>query len=166
VLHAFVTRRTIDGVRWILVAIVSLACACGSSQPAPGGGAVGHAAPDAGPRVIPPLPEGCPAAYGEATGACDWEQARSNCQYPEGQCHCGVPPVCGGAEVSPEEVARVPSSWQCSLWPPKVRADGCPGEIGGTCTEEGKECQYGDCCVATYRCEKGQWQQVEAICPP
>lgn len=150
-------------------AVASLAfvlAACGGKTPPPDDRLAANL-PDAGPRVIPPLPEGCPATYAEVgSGECDWEAVAGNCQYPEGQCYCGQPPVCSGAERDPNEFAHIPSTWQCSSWPPKVRADGCPGEIGGRCSDEGKECVYGSCCVATYRCERGEWQQIAAECPP
>lgn len=145
------------------LAIVLLA-ACGSTTPPPG--AIGNAAPDAGPRLIPPLAAGCPAAFAEATGSCDWNVSPSNCQWAEGQCHCGVAQVCSGAVRDPAESENEPTTWQCASWPPAVRDDGCPGEIGGRCGDEGKQCVYGDCCVATYTCVGGEWQQTAADCPP
>jgi hypothetical protein len=153
-------------MRRILVAVASMTwLACGSSKPGEGG-AIGNAAPDAGPRVLPPLAAGCPATMAEAAGTCSWEQSPSNCQWAEGQCHCGYPMVCSGAAVNPDEVPAEPPTWQCAAWPPAVRADGCPGEIGGRCSDEGKQCTYGSCCVATYTCVKGEWRETAAECPP
>lgn len=147
-----------------LVVILGLCAACGSSQPP--AGPIGNAAPDAGPRELPPLDESCPEAYPVGTGACDGTVADRNCQYDEGQCYCGVAQTCSGVEIDPEEIRRQPTSWQCTPWPPAVRADGCPGTAGGACTNETFECSYGDCCVSSYRCLDGEWTQVRSICPP
>lgn len=149
----------------LIVILLAMWASCGSSKPAPGGG-IGNAAPDAGPRVIPPLAAGCPATMVEASGTCDFDESPSNCQWEEGQCLCGYPAVCSGAAVDPDHVPSEPPTWQCAAWPPAVRADGCPGEMGGSCASEGQECTYGDCCVATYRCTRGAWQQIAAECPP
>jgi hypothetical protein len=147
-------------MRWLILAFV---LGCGSSKPS-GGGPIDDPAPT--PRVIPALPAGCPATMGEASGVCDTAVSPSNCQWTEGQCHCGYPLVCSGAARDPDEVPREPPTWQCAGWPPAVRPDGCPGEIGGRCSEEGKQCVYGDCCVATYTCDGGEWKQTQAECPP
>lgn len=143
--------------------ILGLLVACGSSQPTPVVVENAAPAPDAGP-----LAAGCPATFGEAQGACDWQEHRNQCNYAEGSCYCGVTPVCSGVAMNPEDEASRPTYWQCAATPPAVRADGCPGVLntGAACRDAGKRCTYGDCCVTVVECRGGTWAHVDSQCPP
>ena len=66
-----------------------------------------------------------------------------------------------------EDIAQFPVAWQCTVTPPAVRADGCPGtEPNGACSQDGRVCSYGDCCVSEYTCQRGQWAITGSECPP
>jgi hypothetical protein len=140
--------------------------ACGTHTRAPVANRVevANAAPDAG---VAPVPEGCPASFDVAvkTGACT--AGAPSCSYPEGSCYCGPTPVCSGMMRPADELDKEPVYWQCTAKPPLVRADGCPGsEPSGACSDEGKQCSYGSCCVTQVVCKGGQWQVGMAACPP
>lgn len=119
------------------------------------------------PRSAPqeaPRPASCPATYAEVAinSACEDESA--TCSYAEGRCWCGPRSYCGGIEPPPEllEELRRPA-WQCE----PVRTDGCPeAPPSGSCSEEGKACAYGDCCVQAIVCTSGNWVPGPPSCPP
>ena len=148
----------------IALALVVLA-ACGSKTPPPQQ-TVGNTGPDAAP---PPLAAGCPATFAEipAGASCDVATYPSQCNYPDGSCWCGAATPCSGVELSPDDYAAIPSSWQCTATPPAIRADGCPGSPpSGACGQPGQSCTYGDCCVQEYHCDHGQWTMGNGECPP
>ncbi len=150
----------------VIIGIVAIAAACGGRTPPRQQAVVlGNVAPDGGARG---LAASCPATFAAAEAAttpCD--RAKVGCDYPEGSCYCGDPAYCGGAAPPPPPPVPPPAHWQCTAKPPAVRADGCPGtEPSGACTDEGKSCQYGDCCVSVDVCRGGQWQAGPAACPP
>ena len=121
------------------------------------------------PADAAPLAAGCPPTWAAmpAGGACDRAASQSPCNYPEGSCWCGAAPRCSGAAIDPEEMAKEPTMWNCTPVPPKIRPDGCPGSSpNGACSEEGKRCVYGDCCVETVQCQGGKWVSGAAQCPP
>jgi hypothetical protein len=151
-------------VRRLIVVLVFLA-ACGSKTPPPG--AVGNATPDAGP--MPPPAAGCPASWGEIGGGgdCDATVVTSQCNYPEGSCWCGHATPCTGVQLPDDYFTGQPTSWQCNAVPPAVREDGCPGiQPSGACSDDGKQCTYGSCCVTQVACQGGQWVVGMASCPP
>jgi hypothetical protein len=95
-----------------------------------------------------------------------WKQ---QCNYAEGQCYCGIQQPCSGAARSDDELAQIPTSWQCTAIPPVVRPDGCPGQMpseGRPCSPSGRTCTYGSCCVHELSCIKGSWKMTHAECPP
>jgi hypothetical protein len=150
-------------VRFAVVLLV--AAACGSKTPPPA--VLGNTPADAGATTPPAA--GCPATWADITpdGSCDPGVHRNQCIYPEGSCWCGQESPCTGVELPPEEYAAIPVAWQCTPTPPAVRADGCPGvEPAGACSPDGQACSYGDCCVTSYRCDRGQWSTGETSCPP
>ncbi len=121
------------------------------------------------PGRPPPNLAFCPLTYATSVGECNAETAMGNCHYPEGECHCGWgPPPCSGAAVNPNEPPPAePARWQCTAKPRRFRADGCPSAEGdGPCTEEGKKCTYGNCCVAISTCKDGKWVRTGGECPP
>lgn len=104
----------------------------------------------------------CPTTFAEANKASgcyqEGEPPPGDCSYPEGECYCGEPPRCSGAEWPP----MPPEAWVwvCTKYPPEVLPDGCPGQppqFGATCDDEGKVCAYGDCVTSTYTCADGKW---------
>lgn len=147
-------------MRWFtwVVAVV----ACSSTAPAP------QVVPPPPPPPPPPNASSCPASFSTAGGACTPDPtANATCNYAEGSCYCGITPVCSGAARDPDEELREPTFWQCTAKPPLVRADGCPGsEPSGRCTQNGKKCTYGSCCVSHYSCTSGTWQMTGGECPP
>ncbi|HUQ06786.1 MAG TPA: hypothetical protein VM261_29990 [Kofleriaceae bacterium] len=150
----------------LLVAAFLIACsgACSGASPPP-------ASSTAPPPPPPPPPNGehCPAAFAQAGGDCDPAAHPGTCAYAEGSCYCGATIPCSGAARSDEELAAMPSSWQCTAVPPRVRPDGCPGmepNAGTACSPSGRTCTYGSCCVRHFRCEKGRWKDAGGECPP
>ena len=124
---------------------------------------------DAGVAFTGTRPLTCPATFPEGAGACDPKVANQQCSYAEGSCYCGVTMPCSGVEHSPEEVARWPTTWQCSRPPPLVRPDGCPGTPPNNdtaCSSDGKVCGWGDCCFQQMTCINGKWQTTGGGCPP
>lgn len=163
-MHAEASRGFADRLLAFVAAVALVALvACGGGKPAPR--EIGNVAPDAAP--LGAAPAGCPATFAAATGACDPATATAACAYDEGSCYCGVEPYCGGAAPDPEWERSRPTTWQCARTPPAVRGDGCPGTPPeGACSDEGQQCGYGDCCVATYACQGGLWRQTDHSCPP
>ncbi|MCB9572595.1 MAG: hypothetical protein H6709_10960 [Kofleriaceae bacterium] len=168
-------RSPILAAAVVAVATVTIAAAtvsgCGSARPGPtgtgtgtgtGAGAGGEVSPE---LDLPPLAEGCPATWAEAVAGATCE--RGSCRYPEGDCGCGVPQVCSGAEMDPSLIEAVPPTWQCRARPPAIRADGCPGVApSGACDHDGQACGYGDCCTVQVTCQGGQWVSSPPMCPP
>jgi hypothetical protein len=146
----------------LLVALVLVACGS-SSPPVP---TKTQRPPDPPP---PPNPATCPAAMSQMGGECDPAQYPGTCHYAEGSCYCGATIPCSGAVRSDEELAAMPSSWQCTVKPPEVRPDGCPGHqprAGTGCSPSGRTCTYGSCCVHHMTCAKGRWEDAGGECPP
>lgn len=148
---------------FIFSALALSLLACGSSPPP---------APIVERRPDPPPPPNlatCPAAFAQAGGDCDPAAHPGTCSYAEGSCYCGATMPCSGAMRSDEELAAMPSSWQCTAKPPLVRPDGCPGtqpNEGSACSPIGRTCTYGSCCVHRMSCTKGRWTYAGGECPP
>lgn len=115
-----------------------------------------------------PNDEACPVTF-QAGGPCELEDA-PKCAYPEGTCTCGTGSYCGGVPPSPEIEAELRKPrWVCKKTPVAIREDGCPGSEpahASACSEEGRSCSYGDCCIVTARCEGGVWNVGPESCPP
>jgi hypothetical protein len=113
----------------------------------------------------------CPPTFEEAKGAPCCEEGEAppadTCTYTQGECYCGPPPTCSGAEEPP-----LPPQmwlWVCTAYPPEVRPDGCPGQpplAGGSCEEQGKVCSYGECATSSYTCIDGEWVFEPPSNPP
>ncbi|MBZ0236131.1 MAG: hypothetical protein K8M05_27640 [Deltaproteobacteria bacterium] len=167
----------------VLVAITVALLACGGSRSrhsaiergpddssTGGGGGGGDTAPqpDASVAFTASNPLTCPPSFAQMGGTCDPATHPGTCTYPEGSCYCGVTMPCSGAAIS-DEIAAWPSSWQCTVKPPVVRPDGCPGtqpNDGASCSPSGRTCVYGSCCVWRMTCEKGRWKSAGGECPP
>ncbi|HEY1554434.1 MAG TPA: hypothetical protein VGF94_06335 [Kofleriaceae bacterium] len=153
-------------VRRLALALVWFVAGCGSTPaPAP-------AQPAKPPPAIPPgaAPGSCPESYDAARGPCI--APASGCSYPQGDCACVVdePHFCSGMvrPKRPPPPKPPPTVWLCTPKPPAIRADGCPGTDpnGRACHDEGKQCTYGNCCVASETCEDGVWKVKRTECPP
>jgi hypothetical protein len=123
-----------------------------------------------GTESVPQPEGGCPATKKEATGYCVVKGAKyvpTVCQYPEGTCRCGPPKKCGG--MAPKPVPMEKWTWSCESPPPDVLPDGCPGKLpaaGDPCSDEGKVCYHGHCCVQKLECIGGKWKIGPPMCPP
>jgi hypothetical protein len=154
-------------MRAMVVAVLCLfaSCSSGSRTTTP----VVENPPPPPPPPPPPNADTCPPAFNQAGGDCDPAAHPSQCNYAEGSCYCGIQMPCSGAMRSDEELAAMPSSWQCTAKPPVVRPDGCPGEMpseGRACSPSGRKCSYGSCCFHELSCVKGEWKMTGGGCPP
>ncbi len=147
-----------------LVSVATLAVSALACEPSRGPSRAQHA----GSGVDASNDEDCPATF-QGGGACDPEGA-PRCTYAEGACRCGLGSYCGGVPPSPEIEAELRRPrWICTRTPPAVRDDGCPGTQpaqASACSEPGKTCRYGDCCIYTVTCDDGAWQRGPKVCPP
>lgn len=142
-----------------VVVLVTSSCGPPRARTDPGGGQV---AADGDSATSPPA--ACPATYAETPLGQACTDTAAACTYPEGRCWCGPRGYCGGAAPPPDlldELAR--PAWQCEA----ARTDGCPEvQPTGACTEDGKVCGYGDCCVYVLTCQAGAWVHTGGGCPP
>jgi len=110
-------------------------------------------------------PASCPPDIETPPAAC---ASDLRCTYPQGTCTCAQRPQCSGAERPPDTEPRPNWGWRCAFDP---RPDGCPVEApadGASCSERGKLCNYGDCCIAVHRCTDDGWKFApdRGGCPP
>ncbi|HVV87478.1 MAG TPA: hypothetical protein VHE35_30760 [Kofleriaceae bacterium] len=157
-------------MRSLLVAasLVIVTGACGPSRapgPAgPGGGAGSEAEGGSGSAGTRANGASCPAAYAQIHVGEPCTDTRATCAFAEGRCWCAPGSYCGGVAPTPEILAALEKPrWQCQ----PVRTDGCPETPPtGACSEPGKACSYGDCCIDSYACQGGTWTRTGGGCPP
>ncbi|MEM9074855.1 MAG: hypothetical protein AAGE52_40535 [Myxococcota bacterium] len=141
------------------VALLLLLTACRSEPPAGGGHEGGEEiATSEGLEAETPGERAageCPARYNEDPPRCEGDDFPEQCSYPEGDCHCGVPPHCGGAARPP-----LPLRWMCEARRPPCPRDGTP------CGDEGARCSHDACGWTGVRCVDGTWQSFQSPPPP
>lgn len=134
------------------------------------GGSAGHASDsgvdrdagknDAGSDAAVSNPADCPTTYAELAAATSCS-INAACAYPEGYCTCVG--RCSGVAPAPGE-PPVTERWSCSR-----PVDGCPLGIptaGSACSDEGRTCNYGSCCIQLATCRSDRWTVGPRMCPP
>ena len=155
--HAHMRERVMKTL-WI----VALLVACGTPGPSPADPANRTAAEEgrAGdPAGLGP-PGGstsagrppCPPTFDSPGPRCEGENP-GDCSYPEGECYCGSPSSCSGAEQPP-----LPPRWICE-------ARVVCGAAGTPCTPGSPSCGS-PCCGGATSCIRGVWVDQLVPCPP
>lgn len=146
---------------WIVVLVV----ACGTPRPSMRGADEGDRSAAERSRAggsvsseteTGPPPTGrvaCPAAFDSPGPRCEHGEDPGDCRYPEGECYCGSPSHCSGAEPIP-----TPLQWIC-------QARVVCGPNGTPCAPGSPPCGN-TCCGAATSCIGGVWVSQMVPCPP